>query len=72
MFETDAHNGIGEMLEILARCARLVNSLSFAKCSVDLQSTTLRARSIINGFCVPIKDEHKIMLVRALLPLHKV
>jgi serine/threonine-protein phosphatase 2A regulatory subunit B' len=28
--------------------------------------------SIINGFCVPIKDEHKVMLVRALIPLHKV
>lgn len=45
VFETDRHNGIGEMLEILA--------------------------SIINGFCVPIKEEHKVMLVRALLPLHK-
>ncbi len=28
--------------------------------------------SIVNGFCVPIKDEHKVMLVRALIPLHKV
>jgi serine/threonine-protein phosphatase 2A regulatory subunit B' len=27
--------------------------------------------SIINGFAVPIKDEHRTMLVRALLPLHK-
>lgn len=45
VFETDRHNGIGEMLEILA--------------------------SIVNGFCVPIKDEHKVMLVRALIPLHK-
>jgi hypothetical protein len=27
--------------------------------------------SIINGFAVPIKDEHKAMLVRALIPLHK-
>lgn len=45
VFETDRHNGIGEMLEILG--------------------------SIVNGFCVPIKDEHKVMLVRALIPLHK-
>ena len=27
--------------------------------------------SIINGFAVPIKGEHRAMLVRALLPLHK-
>jgi hypothetical protein len=45
VFETEAHNGIAEMLEILA--------------------------SIINGFAVPIKDEHKIMLIKALVPLHK-
>lgn len=45
VYETQRHNGIAEMLEILA--------------------------SIINGFAVPIKDEHKVMLTRALLPLHK-
>lgn len=45
IFETESHNGVAEMLEILA--------------------------SIINGFAVPIKDEHKIMLVKALVPLHK-
>ncbi len=38
IFETEAHNGVAEMLEILA--------------------------SIINGFAVPIKDEHKVMLVK--------
>ncbi|CAE5957375.1 unnamed protein product [Arabidopsis arenosa] len=27
--------------------------------------------SIINGFALPLKDEHKVFLVRALLPLHK-
>lgn len=27
--------------------------------------------SIINGFAVPIKEEHKVMMTRALLPLHK-
>ncbi len=45
VYETGRHNGIAEMLEILA--------------------------SIINGFAVPIKKEHKVMLQRALLPLHK-
>lgn len=45
VYESQVHNGVAEMLEILA--------------------------SIINGFAVPIKDEHKVMLSRALLPLHK-
>lgn len=43
--ESDKHNGIAELLEILA--------------------------SVINGFAVPIKDEHRVMLTKALLPLHK-
>eukprot|EP00892_Ulva_mutabilis_P003391 jgi/Ulvmu1/1423/UM011_0152.1 len=45
VFETDQHNGIAELLEILG--------------------------SIINGFALPLKDEHKTFLKRALLPLHK-
>lgn len=45
IFETGKHNGIAEMLEILA--------------------------SVINGFAQPVKEEHKVMLVKALLPLHK-
>merc|ERR1712232_712736 len=28
--------------------------------------------SIINGFALPLKDEHKDFLIRALIPLHKV
>ena len=27
--------------------------------------------SIINGFAVPLKDEHKVFLERVLIPLHK-
>jgi len=45
IFETERHNGIAELLEILG--------------------------SIINGFALPLKEEHKIFLQRALLPLHK-
>jgi serine/threonine-protein phosphatase 2A regulatory subunit B' len=45
VFETDQHNGIAELLEILG--------------------------SIINGFALPLKEEHKQFLKRALLPLHK-
>lgn len=28
--------------------------------------------SIINGFALPLKDEHKLFLTRVLIPLHKV
>jgi serine/threonine-protein phosphatase 2A regulatory subunit B' len=45
IYETQQHNGIAELLEILA--------------------------SIINGFAQPVKQEHKSMLVRCLIPLHK-
>ncbi|KAH6785661.1 hypothetical protein C2S51_038116 [Perilla frutescens var. frutescens] len=45
MFESEKHNGIAELLEILG--------------------------SIINGFALPLKEEHKLFLVRALIPLHK-
>ncbi|KAL4331598.1 hypothetical protein S83_045359 [Arachis hypogaea] len=45
IFETEKHNGIAELLEILD--------------------------SIINGFALPLKEEHKLSLFRALIPLHK-
>lgn len=45
IFETEKHNGIAELLEILG--------------------------SIINGFALPLKEEHKLFLTRALIPLHK-
>ncbi|EEB13150.1 serine/threonine-protein phosphatase 2A 56 kDa regulatory subunit delta isoform, putative [Pediculus humanus corporis] len=46
IYETEHHNGIAELLEILG--------------------------SIINGFSLPLKDEHKVFLLKVLLPLHKV
>ncbi|PWA80169.1 Armadillo-type fold [Artemisia annua] len=45
IFETEKHNGIAELLEILG--------------------------SIINGFALPLKEEHKLFLTRVLIPLHK-
>ncbi len=45
VFETERHNGIGELLEILG--------------------------SIINGFALPLKEEHVQFLERALIPLHR-
>ncbi|ORX46128.1 protein phosphatase 2A regulatory B subunit [Hesseltinella vesiculosa] len=46
IYETERHNGIAELLEILG--------------------------SIINGFALPLKEEHKTFLSRVLIPLHKV
>ncbi|KAI7902115.1 phosphatase 2A regulatory B subunit-domain-containing protein [Cokeromyces recurvatus] len=45
IYETERHNGIGELLEILG--------------------------SIINGFALPLKEEHKLFLRKVLIPLHK-
>ncbi|KAK8803258.1 hypothetical protein WA158_000952 [Blastocystis sp. Blastoise] len=45
LYENQKHQGIAELLEILA--------------------------SIINGFTVPIRPEHKFSLEKALIPLHK-
>ncbi|KAI8987055.1 phosphatase 2A regulatory B subunit-domain-containing protein [Pilobolus umbonatus] len=46
IYETERHNGIAELLEILG--------------------------SIINGFALPLKEEHKAFLRKVLIPLHKV
>jgi serine/threonine-protein phosphatase 2A regulatory subunit B' len=45
VYESERHNGIAELLEILG--------------------------SIINGFALPLKPEHKQFLMRVLVPLHK-
>nr|DAD27009.1 TPA_asm: hypothetical protein HUJ06_028477 [Nelumbo nucifera] len=45
VFETERHNGIAELLEILG--------------------------SVISGFALPLKEEHKVFLWKALIPLHK-
>jgi len=44
-YETQTHNGVAELLEILG--------------------------SIINGFALPLREEHKEFLFHALMPLHK-
>jgi len=46
VYETERHNGVAELLEILG--------------------------SIINGFALPLKEEHKKFLLKVLMPLHKV
>lgn len=67
VYETRRHNGIGELLEILGRCAwppaRAVRCYGASR-------SLPRPSSIINGFALPLKQEHKQFLTRALLPLH--
>lgn len=46
IYDTERHNGIAELLEILG--------------------------SIINGFALPLKQEHKTFLKKVLTPMHKV
>lgn len=46
IYETECHNGIAELLEILG--------------------------SIINGFALPLKHEHKAFYKNVLIPMHKV
>jgi len=46
IYDTERHNGIAELLEILG--------------------------SIINGFALPLKQEHKTFLRKVLTPMHKV
>ena len=43
----------------------LVHYIPVSKCGFS-------AHSIINGFALPLKEEHKLFLLRVLIPLHKV
>lgn len=108
IYETEHHNGIAELLEILGRFVEIVMSLWFLfslfhfnlktitqcmkpnilsgycdvlcikKKSVGKFQTIFQycsfclLNSIINGFALPLKEEHKIFLLKVLLPLHKV
>ncbi|KAJ8780258.1 hypothetical protein J1605_011861 [Eschrichtius robustus] len=68
IYETEHHNGIAELLEILGREIMFLN-LEF----VNIQTLDKFCfHSIINGFALPLKEEHKIFLLKVLLPLHKV
>ena len=60
-YETERFNGIAELLEILGRYYIVVL----------LYLLMLTGASIINGFALPLKEEHKTFLTRVLLPLHK-
>lgn len=66
IYETEHFNGVGELLEILGR------SVSDSDFNIYLGVNMPVCSSIINGFALPLKAEHKQFLVKVLLPLHKV
>lgn len=71
VYETEHFNGVGELLEILGRfVSTLVPFVVFASPNSSLH--VCDCFSIINGFALPLKTEHKQFLVKVLLPLHKV
>lgn len=67
IYETEHFNGVGELLEILGRYASFSNNNEKKSNEILLYPS-----SIINGFALPLKSEHKQFLVKVLLPLHKV
>lgn len=74
IYETEHHNGIAELLEILGRWGPdLVRDVNvFQSLPVYSNVFLFSFLSIINGFALPLKEEHKIFLLKVLLPLHKV
>lgn len=84
IYETEHHNGIAELLEILGRWVWplsvlpwqiwrdvFLSLLNWKNLSVTWP-ISCSSHSIINGFALPLKEEHKMFLIRVLLPLHKV
>jgi serine/threonine-protein phosphatase 2A regulatory subunit B' len=69
VYETEHFNGIAELLEILGRLV----FYHFQKQGVHLykEGLTWNTTSIINGFALPLKNEHKTFLFKVLIPLHK-
>ncbi|KAF0027930.1 hypothetical protein F2P81_020671 [Scophthalmus maximus] len=55
--KTILHRIYGKFLGLRAYVRRQINNIFY---------------SIINGFALPLKEEHKMFLIRVLLPLHKV
>lgn len=80
VYETEHFNGVGELLEILGRYAVstelnmfLMKDKIYFDCHFSCKCFfSLFFFSIINGFALPLKAEHKQFLVKVLIPLHKV
>uniref|UniRef100_A0A671SQG9 Serine/threonine protein phosphatase 2A regulatory subunit n=1 Tax=Sinocyclocheilus anshuiensis TaxID=1608454 RepID=A0A671SQG9_9TELE len=69
--KTTLHRIYGKFLGLRAYIRKQINNI-FCSLSHDVSVTILFSSSIINGFALPLKEEHKIFLLKVLLPLHKV
>lgn len=75
--KTTLHRIYGKFLSLRSFIRRSINNI-FLQFAYETERFNGIAElleilgSIINGFALPLKEEHKIFLVRVLIPLHKV
>jgi serine/threonine-protein phosphatase 2A regulatory subunit B' len=69
VYEVEKFNGIAELLEILGRFVQKKKKKLLEKKFFFFFFFFFF--SIINGFAIPLKEEHKLFLQRVLIPLHK-
>lgn len=74
--KTTLHRIYGKFLNLRAFIRRSINNIFFRFVYENERFNGIAGLleilgSIINGFALPLKDEHKIFLSRVLLPLHK-
>lgn len=75
--KTTLHRIYGKFLSLRSFIRRSINNI-FLQFTYETERFNGVAElleilgSIINGFALPLKEEHKIFLVRVLIPLHKV
>lgn len=75
--KTTLHRIYGKFLSLRSFIRRSINNI-FLQFTYETERFNGIAElleilgSIINGFALPLKEEHKIFLIRVLLPLHKV
>ncbi|KAJ3370865.1 Serine/threonine-protein phosphatase 2A 56 kDa regulatory subunit gamma isoform [Kappamyces sp. JEL0680] len=74
--KTTLHRIYGKFLNLRAFIRRSINNAFFLFVYEDERHSGIAEMleilgSIINGFALPLKEEHKVFLIRVLLPLHK-
>lgn len=75
--KTTLHRIYGKFLNLRSYIRRSINNVFF-QFSYETERFNGIAElleilgSIINGFALPLKEEHKLFLTRVLLPMHKV
>jgi serine/threonine-protein phosphatase 2A regulatory subunit B' len=74
--KTTLHRIYGKFLNLRAYIRRSFNNIFFRFIYEEEHHNGIAELleilgSIINGFAIPLKDEHKVFLIRVLIPLHK-